>query len=354
MSSDKTEKPTEKRLREARGKGQLPRSQDLGQAGALLAAVMALSWMSASMVQALASSVTRALVRMGETPLLIIGPKEVASLVISNAMTLGVVVGPVAVATVVAVLALQLAQGGIVFASEALTPDINRLNPITGFKRLAFSQSGIDLIKTIVGATVIGILGWQGVAAMLGDSVTLARVSPVPAAAHAWEATLSLLKKSALALFILGAADYAVQRWRFMKTQRMSKQEVKDEHRLQEGSPEVKGRVRRIQREMYRRRMLAAVPKATVVVTNPTHYAVALQYDRITMPAPRVVAKGADHMALKIREIARTSGVPIIENPPLARALHKEAEVGDIIPAALFEAVAEMLAYLIKLKQLVL
>jgi flagellar biosynthetic protein FlhB len=354
MSSEKTEQPTAKKLRDAREKGQVPRSQDLGQAAALLAAIMVLAWTGNGIMRSMATAVKHSLLQMGESPLAGLGPKEVAAIVISNAMTLGIVVGPVALATAIAVVALQLAQGGLVFATDALTPDISRLSPVKGFKRLGFSQSGIDLIKALVGTTVLVVIGWQGIKAILGDSITLARVPALPAAAHGWQSALSLLKKCGIAMLVLAAADYLVQRWRFMKSQRMTKQEVKDEFRLQEGNPEIKGRIRRIQREMYRKRMLAAVPKATLVVTNPTHFAVALQYDRVTMPAPRVVAKGSGHLALKIREIARTSGVPIIENPPLARALHKEAEVGDIIPAALFEAVAEMLAYLIKLKQLVL
>jgi flagellar biosynthetic protein FlhB len=162
------------------------------------------------------------------------------------------------------------------------------------------------------------------------------------------------MRKSAIALVVLACADYGVQRWRFMKSQRMTKQEVKDEQKDLEGNPEIKGRVRRIQFDLRRKRMMAAVPRATVVVTNPTHYAVALEYVRGGLPAPRVVAKGRGFVALRIREIAREHNVPIIENPPLARALYAGAEVGDMIPGALFEAVAEVLAYLIRLKQLVL
>jgi flagellar biosynthetic protein FlhB len=291
---------------------------------------------------------------MGESPLTDLGPKEVAALVISSAWTIALVVGPVAFASVVAIVGLQTAQGGLVFATESIKPDLARLSPMQGLKRLGFSQNGIELLKAMAGATVLTVIGWQAVKTTLVDSVGLATVPSVPAAVVGWNGALGVLRKSAIALVVLAGIDYAVQRWRFMRSQRMTKQEVKDEHRLQEGSPEVKGRVRRIQREMVRRRMLAAVAKATVVVVNPTHYAVALEYHRAAMPAPRVVAKGRGFVALRIRELAREHGVPIVENPPLARALHKHAEVGDIIPAALFEAVAEVLAYLIRLRQLVL
>ena len=155
-------------------------------------------------------------------------------------------------------------------------------------------------------------------------------------------------------LLALGAADFLVQRWRTASGLKMSKQEVKDEARSAEGSPELKARVRQVQREMSKRRMLKAVQTATVVVTNPTHYAVALHYDRASMVAPMVVAKGMDHMAAHIKELARKHGVPTVENVPLAQALYKGTEVGETIPGPLFGAVAEVLAYLVKLKQLVL
>jgi len=152
----------------------------------------------------------------------------------------------------------------------------------------------------------------------------------------------------------VAGADYALQRWRLMKSLKMTKQEVKDDLKMTEGNPEIKARVRRIQMTMARKRMLAAVPKATVVVTNPTHYAVALEYRRSEMSAPRVLAKGRGLLAQRIKEIAREHGVPTVENVPLAQSLYKTVEVGDFIPAALFEAVAEVLAYLIRLKQLAL
>jgi flagellar biosynthetic protein FlhB len=169
----------------------------------------------------------------------------------------------------------------------------------------------------------------------------------------AWEHTVLFLKRAAITLIALAAGDFGLQKWRTGQSLKMTKQEVKDDMKMSEGNPEIKARVRRVQREMIRKRMLAAVPKATVVVTNPTHFAVALRYQR-GQAAPEVVAKGADALALKIRTIAREHGVPIIENPPLARAIYKQVEVGEFIPGDLFEAVAEMLAYMIRLKQLVL
>ena len=202
--------------------------------------------------------------------------------------------------------------------------------------------------------TVISVIGYKAVLAIFDQAPRLVGLMPAQAAAAAWDHVWRFLWRSGLAMALLGILDYGMQRYKLMNQLKMTKQEVKDESKLSEGNPEIKNRVRRIQYEMSRRRMLSAVKTATVVITNPTHYAIALEYKRGEMAAPRVVAKGKDALALKIREKARDHGVPIMENPPLARALHANAEVGDFIPPDLFGAVAEILAYLIKIKQLVM
>jgi flagellar biosynthetic protein FlhB len=182
----------------------------------------------------------------------------------------------------------------------------------------------------------------------------MTRMAVVPTAILGWRHAVLLLEQSVVALGLLAAADYGLQRYRFNQSMKMTKAEVKEDTKLTEGSPETKSRVRRVQREMARRRMLHATKTATLVITNPTHYAIALEYRRDVMPAPRVVAKGQDFLAARIKEIAREHGVPIVENKPLAQALYRTVEIGDLIPGDLFEAVAEVLAYLIRLKQLVL
>jgi flagellar biosynthetic protein FlhB len=332
----------------------VPRSRDLGQAAALLACVMVFTFLGDRMLGALTESIRRALWRMGQSPLAAIDPNEVTTIALQGMWTLTLVVGPLAAGAVVAVVALQAAQGGVTMASEALTFDLSRLSPAQGLRRLLPSQGGIALAKAIAACAVIVFIGWKAVAAGLASSGPMTRVSAVAAAQVGWTEVLALLRKAGIALLLLAGADYLDTRWQFMRSHRMTKQEVRDEHKLLEGNPEIKSRVRRIQRELVRRRMLAAVPRATLVITNPTHYAVALEYVRGALPAPRVVAKGQNFMALRIREIAREHGVPIVENPPLARALYQETEIGDLIPGALFEAVAEVLAYLIRLRQLVL
>ena len=248
----------------------------------------------------------------------------------------------------------MVAQTGFMFATEPLKLNWGRLSPSAGLARLKPSQGGVEFLKAALAVTALSTIAWKIIDSQMHDGGMVARMAPADAARYAWESIRRLLWQGALAMLVLGVADFLVQRWRTSSDLKMSKQEVKDEARSTEGSPELKARVRQVQREMTKRRMLKAVQSATVVVTNPTHYAVALHYDRASMVAPIVVAKGMDHMAAHIKEIARTHGVPVVENVPLAQALYKGTEVGDTIPGPLFGAVAEVLAYLVKLKQLVL
>ena len=353
-SDERTERPTARRLRDARKKGQIARSRDLGQALSLLVAIGVLGWSGRGLVSGLASAVTTGIERMGRTPTRDLAMIDLGPVALDGLRTLGLLVGPLALATAAAIVAAHAAQGGWVVATEALQPNWSRLSPANNIKRLGPSMGGVDLAKMLV---AVGVLTWLCLHVVIGlvaRSPQLARLAPFDAASAGWSEALRLLRWSALALVALGAADYGVQRWRLMSSLKMTKQEVKEDFRLSEGNPEVKARVRRIQMTMARRRMLTAVPGATVVVTNPTHYAVALEYRRGAMAAPRVVAKGRGFTAQRIKEIARSHGVPMVENVPLAQALFKTAEVGDTIPAALFEAVAEVLAYLMRLKRIVL
>jgi flagellar biosynthetic protein FlhB len=245
-------------------------------------------------------------------------------------------------------------QGGWNVATEAVRLDFGKLNPASGLKRLALPRAGLDLVRMLLVVTVIGWLVYRVVDHSILAAPTMGLSSPAGAAEVGWAEALRLLRYCATTLAVVALADLGVARWRYFKSLRMTKREVRDDTRLTEGSPEVKGRVRQKQREVLRRRMMAAVPKATVVITNPTQYAVALQYERDRMAAPVVLAKGRGAIAAKIRELARKFEVPIVENVPLAQALYRSVEVGDQIPSELFGAVAEVLAYLIRLKRLVM
>ena len=280
MSDDRTEEPTPRRLEEARRKGQIARTREAGQAGSLLAATVALGWMGDGYISRLTSMVTSGLARMGEHPTAPLNAAEVSAMAVQGASTVGVVVAPIALASIVAVVGLHTIQGGWNVASEALTFKWNRLSPATGIKRLAPSTGGVELLRATVSVTVITVLAWKLVMVFLASTGSLARVEPAEAARRVWMSAFTLIRQAALGLMAVAAADYFVQRHQMTKSLRMTRQEMRDEAKRTQGNPEIKARVRRIQREMARRRMLTAHAAATVVITNPTHYAVALEYRR--------------------------------------------------------------------------
>jgi flagellar biosynthetic protein FlhB len=354
QEQERTEKPSGKRLRDARQRGQFVHSRDLAVAGATLAATMALAGLGGRLYEGLANRLAADLGSMGENPLRAVTGGELDALVMGGGWLIAFLVGPIALCTAGAAVLIHGAQGGFVLATDTLKIDWTRLNPANGIKRLGISQSGVDTLKTLVSVAAIAVLGWMSIKGMLADSGRIPWMSPVGAAAVGWSSMQTLMWRVALALVLLALGDYGLQYYRTMSALKMTKQELKDEAKESEGNAEVKGRIRRVQREMARRRMLSDVKKAAVVITNPTHFAVALEYKRGSMTAPRVLAKGQDHVAFTIREQARKHGIPMVENKPLAQALFKTTEVGDVIPAGLFSAVAEVLAQLIRLKQLVL
>ncbi|MCU0256558.1 MAG: flagellar biosynthesis protein FlhB [Vicinamibacterales bacterium] len=353
-SDDRTELPTAKRLRDARKRGQLPRSKDVSEALQLVGLTIALVWAGPWMARGMASGVRLGIERMGELAHRELALGDLTGLAVGTVTGVILLVAPVAATAAVLAVGGNALQGGWNVASEAIRLDFTKLNPANGLKRLAFQHAGIDLVRMLLVVSVISWLAYRVVTDSVLQAPRLGMLPPLGAAALGWQDMLRMLRDCAVALALFALADLGVARWRYTKSLRMTKQEVKDDMRLTEGSPEIKGRIRRAQRDAARRRMLSAVPKATVVITNPTHFAVALEYRREAMAAPRVVAKGQDKLALRIREIAREAGVPIVENKPLAQTLYKSVEVGEFIPGELFGAVAEVLAYLMRLKQIVL
>lgn len=351
-SGDRTEKPTGKRLHDARKKGQVVRSRDLAQTAGLAGVLLVFSWVGSGLMGGMADSCRFYLSGLDRFPGRDLTIAEVSSIALLSMKSFVVITAPVALAAAVAIIGVSVAQGGWVVASEAMKLDFGRLSPANGLSRLKPSMAGMDLVKVSLAATVLGVVGYRIAVAHIADVERLARLSPLDSSVAAWHDIERLLRQAVIALLALAGGDYLLQRYRLMSSLKMTKQEVKDEFRNQEGNPQIKSKIRGMQMQMARRRMLAAVPKATVVVTNPTHFAVALEYRRAGMFAPRVVAKGRGFVAQRIKAIAREHGVPTVENVPLAQALYKTVEIGESIPAALFEAVAEVLAYLIRLKQL--
>jgi len=356
MSStdDKQEKPTAKRLKDAKEKGQVARSKELGAAIGLCAAALALTWFGVRLAKGMATRLASGIGNIDQYALNSVTDSEVYGVMLDNVWWFTLAMAPLSAVVLVAAIAGFAVQGGVAPAPKALTLHWDRLSLKNGMSRFKPSKSGADVVRATLALVIVGVLTVPVLQDLITRAPQLVAVSPTEAAVTGWDALWRLLWRGALALLVLGAADFLYQRWTWIRGLRMSRQELRDEHKQQEGSPEVRARIRRIQREMAKSRMLSNVKTATVVLTNPTHYAVALTYERGRMAAPVLVAKGADEMAARIRAIARQAGVPIIENPPLARALHANAELGDPIPASLFTAVAEVLAYLVRIRQLVL
>ncbi len=351
---EKTEKPTAKKLRDARKRGDVPRSADLVAAFSLLAVTFVLVRSGAAAMVRLQTHLSESLSGLAERAGVALTPEALGTLVVEDGVLLAVLAAPLMVTAALAGLAGNVAQSGWVFAPERLTPDFTRLSPSHGWQRIKPVQSGMTLLKATAACSVVAALAWSLGKDALVETPRLAWMAPENAAIEGWAWVRRLLWQGGAALLLLAGADVGWQWWRHYSNLKMTKQELRDEAKSSDGNPEIKARVRRVQREMTRKRMLASVPTATVVITNPTHYAVALEYRRGEMLAPRVVAKGRDVLAQRIKQIAREHGVPMVENVPLAQALYTGAEVGESIPAALFGAVAEVLAYLVRIRQLML
>jgi flagellar biosynthesis protein FlhB len=352
--SERTEKPSPKKLKDAREKGQVARSRDLAAAVSLLAVSIALSRLGPLLMARIAQFLIHDLGHFADRASGSLTIEDIGTRLWVGVAFFGLTVGPLLAVGGVTGVAANVAQSGWSMAPQALKLNWSKLGPSQGLARLAPKNSGIDLLKQAIAVTIVGLLAWSAGRSLLIDSPRLALTSPAEAATTGWSAITQLIWRCGLGLLVLSAADYGVQWWRHWSSLKMTKQEVRDESKAHEGAPEIKARVRKVQREMARGRMLQAVKDATVVIANPTHFAVALEYRRDRASAPVVVAKGADHMAQQIKKMARDHGVPIVENVSLAQALYKSAEVGDQIPGALFGAVAEVLAYLVRIKQLML
>lgn len=244
----------------------------------------------------------------------------------------------------------NVAQFGFLLTGEPLKMKLSKLNPLQGLKQIFSMRSIVEMLKSLLKLLIIGVLVYQTIASDWSRLLSLSDLSVEQIFAFAAGLTVSMGIKIGAALVILAFADYLYQKYEQEKSMKMSKQDIKDEHKKSEGDPLVKGRIREKQRRMAIQRMMQQIPNADVVITNPTHFAIALKYDSSNMEAPVIIAKGMDHVALRIREIAKEHGVITMENKPLARALYERAEIGDAIPADLFQAVAEVLAYVYKLK----
>ncbi len=345
-AGEKTEAATPRRRQEAREKGQVARSHDLGSALLLLGGMLALRWLGPWTMQVLVAAVERYLVVDDAASA---ARLDLAPLVASVGLCVLSATGPIMVALLLVALLSHLAQIGFLVTSEPLRPNLTRLNPIAGFGRLFSSRTLVQLAMNLTKLMVVTWVGYLAIESRL-DKIMLAMdvggwQQLVVISRVLYEVGLIL----AIVLLVIAVIDFAWQRWRHERDLRMSKEEVKEELRRMEGDPIVKQRRRRMQLVAALQHIRKNVPTADVVVTNPTELAVAIKYDVATMQAPKVVAKGQDYLAAKIREIAVQSGVPIVERKPLAQALFKTVEVGQEVPEQFYKAIAEILAYVYEL-----
>jgi flagellar biosynthetic protein FlhB len=345
--AERTEQATPKRLEEARKKGQVPRSPELSVAAVSIAAAVAIYTLGS-----MAAGQFADLMRAG----LSIGPETAMDtnrlwpqLMTAGGRTIWIIL-PILGATFVAALAAPLAIGGWNFSGQALMPQFSRMNPISGFARMFSARGLIELVKGLAKVGVVGTIGWILLEGLTPQIMGLSAEPVTNAIGHSASMASYALLILCMGLAIIAAIDVPYQLYQYAKELKMTREEVKEEYKESEGSPETRGRIREAQRALARGRMMQEVPKADVVVTNPTHYAVALRYDEKKMRAPVVVAKGVELVALKIREIAAEHGVPVLEAPPLARALHKQVELNREVPAALYITVAQVLTYVYQLK----
>ena len=347
-SGEKTEEPTQRKKEESRKKGQVAKSAELSSVFVILAAFVALKTSGSYMYGKLAGYMRYI---FGE--LNVRGDFSIESIqwVILNA---GIVfletVMPVLLAVLVVSVTVSFLQVGFNFAPELIMPQFSRLNPISGFGRIFSKRSVVELLKSLLKITVVGYFIYRY---LREETIRIPALmmSELEASFAVLAAIIyDLAFQIAMVILVLAILDYGYQWWEHMQNLKMSKQEVKEEMKQTEGNPQIKGKIREKQRAMAMRRMMSEVPKADVVITNPTHFAVAIKYEA-GMEAPAVIAKGSDFIAQRIREIAKENDVTIVENKPLAQALFKNAEIGDLIPPDLYKAVAEVLAYVYRLKR---
>lgn len=344
---DRTEEPTPKKLEDARKEGRIPRSRELTAAAVMLTAGIVLTVFGDSMGAQLGEVMRGGLSVSREQAF---DTSEMARTFSRLSMAGLVAIAPVLLVTLVAALGAPLAIGGWAPSGKAVTPDFTRLSPLAGIQRMFSVRSWMELGKALAKFAVVALVA-SIMLYLYTDRLMALGSAPVHSAiGSAIQLSGQALIALTGALVLIAAVDVPFQLWQYRQDMRMTREEVRREHKEAEGSPEVKGRIRALQRELAERRMMEEIPKADVIVVNPTHFAVALRYDEKTMRAPRVVAKGVDLIALKIRELANEHKVPIFEAPPLARALHRSVDIGDEIPAGLYVAVAQVLTYIFQLK----
>ncbi|SCP95915.1 flagellar biosynthesis protein FlhB [Anaerobium acetethylicum] len=350
---EKTEPASAKKMTDAREEGQVAKSKELGSALALIALFMILKYFGGSMAQDFLD-VFRSI--YGKIPELAGGSgtltvKGAGALMNLMALKILAILAPVLIIATATAIAADIVQVGWKVTSKPMMPKLSKINPISGFKRMFSVQSLAELVKSILKIGVISYVAYDTLKDQMGFMFILYDMPLPTAIGMVCDMVISLGLKISFIYLIIGFGDYAFQKFKLKKDLKMTKQEVRDEYKNSEGNPEIKGKIKSRMREASQKRMMKAVPTADVVITNPTHFAVAIKYDTEASKAPVVIAKGEDYLAMKIKETAKENKIEIVENKPLARMLYHNVDVDAEIPPELYQAVAEVLAYVYSLKK---
>ena len=345
---EKTEQPTPRKREEARKKGQVARSAELSSVAILMVGLLSMAWLGSYMIGAMSGMMIESFT---EGMAITLDPLTVRPHITDWTSDFVYIVAPIIGILGLTAIVINIAQVGILFTGQPLMPKGDRISPLSGIKRILSRRGLVELAKGLFKVALVALMTY---ATLIWESQQLLRMTDM-GIGQIFDLSggliLDLGFRIVAALLILALLDYAFQRWDYEKNLKMTRQEIKEELKQHEGDPQIRSRIRSIQRETAQRRMMDDVAESDVVVTNPTHIAVALRYDPATMVAPVVVAKGQRLIAEKIKELARQAGVSVVENKPLARSLFKAVQIGREIPAELFKATAEVLAFVFQLKR---
>jgi flagellar biosynthetic protein FlhB len=343
---EKTEEPTSRKIEKAREEGNVPKSMEMAGFIVLFLALLVLFFYVKYIVFYFEDFFKYFFSFIGVE----ITKDLVFNILIKAIFYFFILMLPIFLVVVIAGIVANVSQFGFLFTTKVLIPKFEKLNPIKGLKNLFSIKKLVEGIKTTLKVFIAFFVGFKIFLDFFDEMPKLALMDFFNQIRWIEEKIILIILSMLAVFFVFAVIDLIYQRYSYKKSLRMSKQEIKDEYKQTEGNPEIKAKIRQLQREMSKKRMMAEVPKADVVITNPTHYAVALRYDKTKDDAPRVIAKGVDNVALKIKEIAREAGVMIVENPPLARELYRLVDIDETIPPKLYKAVAEILAYVYRAK----
>lgn len=347
FAQEKTEKATPKKQQETRKKGQVAKSTDINTAIILLL-VFLLLWLIGSFVGEKIFTFVQYMFQ--DFLLYTLSPESVESLFIELTNQAAIMIAPIMAIAFLAGILSNYVQVGVLFAPEAIAMKLNKLDPIAGFKRIYSIRAIVELLKSLLKIFLIGLVTFTILWLSMDDFLFLSLIPIADSLALIGTLTVTMGISVAILLLFLAILDYIYQKYDHEKQIKMSKQDIKDEYKKTEGDPLIKSKIKEKQRQMAMQRMMQEVPKADVVITNPTHYAIALKYDGDKMDAPIIIAKGVDFLAQKIKSIAKENQIITVENRPLARALYDQAEIGDEVPEDLFKAIAEVLAYVYRIR----